>query len=190
VRPFLKFVAIGSLFSTIEELLTVVMIRGDWGSYIFTLLILFPAFLAIVFYSSRLLDRLWQTQRSRELAHFFVYGMAGLMIEWFLIGLSPWSNPSANPFGMLLFQIGMFSFWATVAFMPRLASNPDELSRRFTRGIFRFYLPYFALVYVVAFSLPRAKRFAPVVIMIIVGYVALNCWYARYFRARLEEDRG
>ena len=36
------------------------------------------------------------------------------------MGLSPWSNPAANPVLMLAFQTGMFAFWATVATVPRV----------------------------------------------------------------------
>jgi hypothetical protein len=41
----------------VEEFLTVVVIRQDIASYVFTLLILFPAFLTLVYFSSRLIDR-------------------------------------------------------------------------------------------------------------------------------------
>jgi hypothetical protein len=185
MKKFLTFLAVGSFFSTVEEFLTVVVLRHDVPSYVFTLLVLFPVFLTLVYFSSRLLDRLSAREPARELAHYFAYGFVGLMIEWFLIGLSPWSNPEADPFLMLLFQLGMFSFWASVAFLPRLFTSLQELNRKFARLILKFYVPYFVLVYVVGLSIPPQppeKRFLTIIALIVLGYLSLNLYYASYFR--------
>ena len=107
MRQFLAFIAIGSFFATVEEFLTVVVLRHDVASYLFTLVVLFPVFLTFVWASSRLLNRLARRQPTRELLHFFLYGLVGLLLEWFLIGLTPWSDPNAHPAAMLLFQLGI-----------------------------------------------------------------------------------
>ena len=86
MKKFLTFLAIGSFFSTVEEFLTVVVLKHDVSSYVFTLLILFPVFLTFVYFSSRLLDRLNPDESARELTHYFTYGLVGLLIEWFVIG--------------------------------------------------------------------------------------------------------
>jgi hypothetical protein len=185
MKKFLTFLAVGSFFSTVEEFLTVVVLRHDVPSYVFTLVVLFPVFLTFVYFSSRLLDRLSGGKPARELAHYFAYGFVGLMIEWFVIGLSPWSNPEANPFLMLLFQLGMFSFWASVAFLPRLFMNPQDLSRNISRSILKFYVPFFALVYLLGLSIPPQppeKRFLTIIALIVLGYLSLNLFYASYFR--------
>src|SRR4051812_21121322 len=57
VRNFVTFVALGSAFATVEEFLTVVVLRHDLPSYLFTLLVLFPAYLSFVYHSDRLIDR-------------------------------------------------------------------------------------------------------------------------------------
>jgi hypothetical protein len=181
MKRFATFIGIGSLLATIEEFLTVVVLKRDVASYIFTLVILFPAFLTLVYFSSKLLDRLLPTARGRELLHFFAFGAAGLMIEWFLIGLSPWSNPAANPLLMTLFQLGMFSFWAIVASLPRLLLNTDERSRRFRRRMLAFYFAWFALVYVVALSVPASARFGPTIVLIITGYFVMDIGLFVYF---------
>jgi hypothetical protein len=182
VKKFLTFIAVGSCFATVEEFLTVVVLKHDLGSYVFTLLILFPAFLSFVYFSSRLVDRLVPARPAQELLHYFVYGFAGLMIEWFLIGLAPWSDPAANPALMLMFQLGMFSFWATVGFAPRLFSNPGELSRRARRSVLRFYIPYFILVYILSLSVPQSLRFVTIIPLVIFGYLFLSLLYFVYFR--------
>jgi hypothetical protein len=182
VKRYLTFIAIGSCFATVEEFLTVVVLKHDLGSYIFTLLILFPVFLSFVYFSSRFVDRLVQGRPAQELLHYFVYGFAGLMIEWFLIGLAPWSNPAANPALMLVFQLGMFSFWATVGFAPRLFSSPGELSRQARRSVLRFYIPYFILVYIISLSVPQSLRFVTIIPLVIFGYLFLSLLYFVYFR--------
>ena len=185
-----KFIAIGTIFSTVEEFLTVVVLRHDTGSYVFTLLVLFPVFLTLVFYSSRLLDGLFSNEPAREVAHYLVYGAAGLMIEWFLIGLSPWSNPQANWILMLVFQLGMFSFWATVGFVPRLFLNPAEASVRTRKSIAGFYAPYFLFVYLVAAIAPREKKFGVLIPLILFGYLFLNVFYLRYFQHQFSSAKS
>jgi hypothetical protein len=120
-------------------------------------------------------------QAVQAIVHFFVYGGVGLAIEWFLIGLSPWSNPDANPLLMLVFQLGMFSFWATVAFAPRLFLDPHEWSRKAKRAVLRFYIPYFAIVYVVGLSVRTEWKFGAIIPLILFGYLFLNVFYIRYF---------
>jgi hypothetical protein len=166
----------------VEEFLTIVVIKHDFGSYLFTLLILFPVFLGLVFMSSRLLDRLLHGEATRELTHFFLFGFVGLMVEWLLIGLSPWSNPSANPILMLLFQIGIFSFWSTVAFAPRLFIKDDALNKKTRRAILRFFIPYFMIVYVLGSIVPEKLKFIAIIPLVIFGYSFLNIFYTKYFR--------
>ena len=181
MKRFLAFVAIGSFFSTVEEFLTVVVLKGDFASYVFTLLILFPVFLTLTYFSSRLIDRLVRGHPAQELVHYFVYGLAGLMIEWFLIGLSPWGDPSAHPLVMLVFQLGMFSFWATVGFAPRLFTQAGEPGRRAGRAILKFYIPYFVVAYIVAFLAPQDMKFISIIGSIVLGYLLLNLFYVKYF---------
>lgn len=190
MKNFLTFLAVGTFYSTVEEFLTVYILKRDVGAYVFTLVILFPVFLTIVYFSSWVLDRVSATEARRERVHFFVYGFAGLMIEWFLIGLSPWSNPQANPVLMLLFQLGMFAFWATVAFAPRLSISTHELARKTSRSIRRFYVPYFTFVYLVAAVVPPAARFAALIPLIIVGYFIVNANFILYFRRTSETIAG
>ncbi len=181
MKRFLPFLGIGSFFATVEEFLTVVVLKRDFASYVFTLLILFPVFLSFVYFSSKRLDRLFENDPVRQLAHFLAYGFVGLMFEWFAIGLSPWKDPEGNPLLMLVFQLGMFSFWATVAFVPRLFLGPHELNRRIRKSILRFYVPYFVLVYIVGLSVPADLKFKTIIPLIILGYLTLNFFYLRYF---------
>jgi hypothetical protein len=79
VKKFGAFVAIGSLFATVEEFLTLVVLKRDIGSYFLTLIVVFPVFLAGVFFSSKRLDRMFRSDPARELAHI-------LVIPYFTLG--------------------------------------------------------------------------------------------------------
>lgn len=160
----------GTFFSTVEEFLTIVVLKHDVPSYLMTLILLFPGFLTFVFLSGRIIDRVLLNSPRRDATHFVVYATVGLLIEWFAIGLSPWSNPAASPILMTLFQLGMFSFWGTVAFAPRLFIRSDVHSLATRRSLLRFYIPYFLIVYLVAFTVSEQNRFAVTIILIIVGY--------------------
>lgn len=172
-RTFVAFVAIGSVFATVEEFLTVVVLRHDVSSYVFTLIVLFPVYLTFVYISSRSLDRFVVRESVRDLVHLLAYGGLGLLLEWTLMGLSPWSNPAANPLVMLGFQLGMFAFWATVATAPRAFLDQSGPGRDTRRRILRFYVPYFAMVYVVGLSVPERWRFGTIIPLIVVGYVVV-----------------
>lgn len=181
MKKFLEFVLIGSFFATVEEFLTVAVLRRDIAAYFFTLLILFPLFLTFVWLTSPLLGKLVPRQPAKEITIFCVYGLIGLSIEWFIIGLSPWSNPSANYLLMSIFQLGMFSFWATVAFAPRIFVTTGEISRNTKRAILKFFIPYFLVSYGIAFLVPERLKFITIIALIIIGYLTLNAFYIRYF---------
>jgi hypothetical protein len=189
-RRLLAFVAIGSCFATVEEFLTVVVLRHDVASYVFTLLVLFPAFLLFAAGTGRLIDRLVSRAALREPVHFVTFGLVGLMIEWFLIGLTPWSNPAAPVVLMVLFQVGMFSFWATVAYAPRLLLGRDGPGRWARKAVVRFSLGYFSLVYVVAVAVPARLRFATVIPLLVLGYLVLDGLFVAHFARLLARDAG
>jgi hypothetical protein len=86
------------------------------------------------------------------------------------MGLSPWSNPVANPLLMLAFQVGMFAFWATVATAPRVFLDRRGPGRHARQRIVRFFVPFVVLVYGVGLSAPERLRFAIIIPLIVVGY--------------------
>ena len=55
MKTFVTFVVIGSVSATVEEFLTIVVLRRDVPSYLFTLLVLFPTYLSFVYFSSRII---------------------------------------------------------------------------------------------------------------------------------------
>jgi hypothetical protein len=82
---------------------------------------------------------------------------------------------------MLVFQLGMFSFWATVAFAPRIFIDTNEASQNTRRAILKFYIPYFLIVYVISLLVPEQLKFVMTIVLIILGYLMLNLFYIKYF---------
>ena len=149
------------------------VLRHDVPSYLFTLLVLFPTYLSFVYFSSRIIDRLISREPAPDLVHLLSYGSLGLLLEWTIMGLSPWSNPAANPLLMLAFQVGMFAFWAAVSTVPRVFLDRRGPGRHARRWILRFFVPYFAIVYGVGLSVPDDLRFAVIIPLIVVGYAVV-----------------
>lgn len=156
------------------------MLRGDVGAYVVALLVLFPAFLTLAWFGGRLIDRLTSREPARQLLHLCGFGGVGLMFEWIAMGLSPWSNPEASPLLMAVFQLGMFSFWATVAFVPRLWVSTRDADRQTARRVMKFAVGYFGLVYLTVAVVPAATRFVVVIGLVLLGFLTLGGLYLRH----------
>jgi uncharacterized RDD family membrane protein YckC len=176
----LKFILIGLVFAGVEEFLTIALIKEDLSGFFIVMALVLPLYLIAVYFSSKIINHLWRKEIA-DVIHFFTYGITGLMIEWFLIGLSPWSNPEAHPGTMIIFQVGMFSFWATVSFVPRLFIDERKKFNKIKKAMLKFFVSYFAIVYIVAFLLPVYARFVILILLIIVGYSLMNIFYPSYF---------
>ena len=181
MSAYLRFLAVGLVFAAVEEILTVWVLRGDLGGLLVALLVLFPVYLTVAYLAGRAANRLIPAALQREVTYYLTLGLLGVMIEWFLIGLPPWSDPDAEPLLMLVFQLGMFSFWASVAYLPRLFTQPPGRGGPLNAKILWFYVPYFLIVYFVAFTISPQLRFNALIALIIFGYMFLNLFYLRYF---------
>ncbi len=117
----LAFIGIGLVTAAVGEWQYSVAIRGDWGNLIGS--VGFNAlFMVLVLAGWRALrqvsgDRWWWV-----VVFTCVCGTLGLMVEWFLIGNSPWGNPDAV-------QWGMFSFWACMGLVPAALMDGRERGR-------------------------------------------------------------
>jgi hypothetical protein len=116
--------------------------------------IAFVPFLIVVRQLGTRLDRRVIESRA-VLAYYVISGVIGLMIEWLVLGLSPWGNSAADPLLTLIFQIGIFSFWGSVAFAPRLLlDRRDSVAR--LRKWYKLFLAFgFASIYLFTSLAPR-----------------------------------
>ena len=151
--------------------------RGLDHSYDYRIL---PFLIVVRLISKRLDKRMVESQA--VLAYYAIAGSIGLAVEWLLIGLSPWSNTSANPVLMLVFQFGIFSFWGSVAFAPKLLMD-RRASVAQLRKWYRRCLPLgFASIYFVTFTASQQARFILGVGSVLATFILLNPFYFQYFR--------
>src|SRR5262245_18478293 len=122
---------------------------------------------------------MFRRESAREVTHWIVYGLVGLGFGWFGMGFTSWTEVGP-PFLVVGFQLGMFCFWSTVAFAPRLFLGERESQRKVSRQILWFYVPYFAVVYTVGLSVPTEMRFGTIIVLIVIGHYILNLFFVKY----------
>ena len=160
---FLQFILLGLLTAAIGEWQFSVFLRNDLdnfiGSVVFNTLYLTGVYLVTRF--------LLTTLRNRPRLILFytgLFGLSGLMVEWFLIGNSPWGNPDAN-------QLGQFAYWACMALVPLMFLMEKRHLQTF---ILRYALVYIGLALLGQFAIPSPDwRFAFHIYAVILGYLGL-----------------
>lgn len=160
------FVLIGVLTAAIGEFQYSVLLRDDWanwfGSMFFNALYLSAAFVVVTFICRR------ASRRMAMLLCVVLAGLAGLAVEWFAIGNSPWGNPDAS-------QIGMAAYWACLVVVPLILIIPDPQLHPLKRAIFRYGLVYTAAVLLGDRLVTSPDwRFAFHVWTVVFGYLGLG----------------
>lgn len=163
MKTLLRFLLLGLLTAAIGEWQFSVFLRNDLDNFIGSLF-LNTLYLAGV---SILTHPFLITLRNRPrfiLAYTGFFGLTGLMVEWFLIGNSPWGNPAAS-------QIGMFAYWACMVLVPLVFLLQNRSLQTF---ITRYALVYIALILLGQFTIPSPNwRFAFHIYAFIFGYLGL-----------------
>lgn len=163
IFQLLKFVFAGLLTAAVGEWQFSVFQRNDLDNFIGSL-----AFNTLYMTGVYLVTRiLLTTLRNRPKFIFFyttLFGFSGLMVEWFLIGNSPWGNPDAS-------QVGMFAYWACMALVPLMFLMQKRPLQTF---IIRYSMLYIALALLAQFTIPSPEwRFAFHIYAVILGYLVL-----------------
>jgi hypothetical protein len=159
----IQFIFLGLLTAAIGEWQFSVFLRNDFPNFMGSIV-----FNTIYMGASYLVTRFLLTTIRNRPKFIFVYagffGLTGLMVEWFLIGNSPWGNPDAN-------QPGMFAYWACMALVPLCFLLKK---RRLQVFIFFYTLIYIVLVVFGESSIPSSDgRFVFHVYAVIFGYTGL-----------------
>ena len=165
VVPLPLFVLIGVLTAAVGELQFSVFIRGDWAN-LFGSMVFNAVYLAGAFVVTRLLFRLLP-RRAAFLFTVVLAAVAGLMVEWFLIGNSPWGNPDAS-------QIGMAAYWACLVVVPLIVIDPDLRLRRLKRAI-AIYAAVYSAAAVAAWALLPGETWGAAYHLwsVVFGYLGL-----------------
>jgi hypothetical protein len=180
-KPSLRFYLIGLAVAALEEFITQGVLKQNYAGWIVPTIIAFVPFLLLVRYLGGLLDKHFAEPRA-ILIYYVAAGGIGLLFEWFVMGLTPWSNPSAPFLAMFVFQLGVFSFWGSVALAPRVVLDRRECVGRVRRWFVRGLISGMAVIYLVAFTVPRAARFTATIMAVVFTFLGFNAWYSRYFR--------
>ncbi|MCS6994185.1 MAG: hypothetical protein N2117_12965 [Anaerolineales bacterium] len=163
MKPLLYFVLLGLVTAAIGEWQFSVFLRNDLQN--FTGSLFFNAFyLTGVYILTRVLLTTLRNRPRFILVYTGLFGLTGLMVEWFLIGNSPWGNPQAS-------QPGMFAYWACMALVPLMFLLPNVSAQRF---IIRYGLVYVLLVLLGQTMITSLEwRFAFHIWSVILGYLGL-----------------
>ncbi|MBI2949308.1 MAG: hypothetical protein HYY23_16830 [Verrucomicrobia bacterium] len=189
MKRSLRFYWIGLLVAGLEEFITQGVLKKTYGGWIIPTIVAFFPFLALVRLIGWLLGgRL--SEAGASLIYYLSAGSIGLLLEWFLMGLSPWKDPYAPFPAMVLFQLGMFSFWGGVAFAPRLLLDRSEAVSRVRKSYLRFLIFGMATIYAVTFAAPPKAQFAASIITVLSTFLGLNFFYFQYIRLLNESGKG
>jgi len=181
MKPKPGFLVVGLTVAFLEEFITQGVLKKNPAGWIIPTIIAFLPFLIVVRLISKRLDKR-MVESHAVLAYYAIAGSIGLAVEWLLIGLSPWTNTSANPVLMLVFQFGIFSFWGSVAFAPKLLMD-RRASVAQLRKWYRRCLPLgFASIYFVTFTASQQAPFILGVGSVLATFILLNPFYFQYFR--------
>jgi hypothetical protein len=163
MTQFFQFVLLGCLTAAIGEWQFSVFLRNDLDNFIGSV-VFNTLYMTGVYLVTRLLLSTLHNRPRFILFYTGLFGFSGLMVEWFLIGNSPWGNPDAN-------QLGQFAYWACMALVPLLFLMEKHPLQTF---IIRYTLVYIALALLGQFAIPSPDwRFAFHIYAVILGYLGL-----------------
>lgn len=180
-----KFFLYGLAIAGLEEFITQGVLKGSHFLWIFTL-IPFAVFLGIAGCVRAVLHRLVKGWRAATL-YYLVTGGIGLAVEWFIIGLSPWSDRTSPRLLIALFHAGMFSFWGTVALAPHILLDGRPEAATLQRRLRWTFAILMAVTYMLtltakAVGAPQSTQFLASIGPVVVTFLTMNVFYVTYFR--------
>ena len=181
-----KFFLYGLAIAGLEEFITQGVLKGSYFLWIFTL-IPFVVFLGIAGCIRAVLHRFARGWCGATL-YYVITGGIGLAVEWFIIGLSPWSDRTSPLSLIAVFHAGMFSFWGTVALAPHiLLDRRPEMSalQRHLRSTFAVLMAvtYALTLTAKAVGAPRDIQSLASVGPVVITFLTMNVFHVQYFRA-------
>ena len=178
-----KFFLYGLAIAALEEFITQGVLKESYFLWIFTLLP-FGVFLGIAGCAWAVLHR-FMAKWLAVVLYYLAAGAMGLAVEWFLIGLSPWSDRTSPPALVAVFHAGMFSFWGTVALAPRilldLRPRVAKLRRRFLIAFTALGLATYVLTFAAKIAAAeKGAQFLASIGPVVITFLAMNVFYVQY----------
>jgi len=179
------------IVAILEEFITQGVLKRNPLGWIIPTFIAFLPFLLLASQIRRVLLRRIGREARLDLEFYLVSGTIGLAVEWFLIGLAPWNlGLGTDPFLSIVFQIAMFSFWGSVAFVPKIILDRRQLIIGSRRWLRRFLVIGFASIYFVTFASGRTFQFEVGILSVMVFFLSLNLFFAKYLRTEGTPQQG
>lgn len=175
MRRFLTFLLFALFTMAAGEFQGNAILKGrfDW----FLMAVVLYALIAAAYY---LLGRTLDRFAHGEIIYYFACGASGLLvIEWLILGNTPWQNPGA-------IQAGMFAWWAAIGMVPRIFSRDEGRPAR--RRVAVALIAYSAVSTLIVIAL--LGKAAPVVLggvtglLLALGFIIMNFMFLPY----LERD--
>ncbi|MAG18194.1 MAG: hypothetical protein CL944_01835 [Candidatus Diapherotrites archaeon] len=173
MNNFPKFILVGFIFAMVVEFHFNILATGNIGNFIFVTLF-YPVYLSLVFLANNFIDKHLKGKKADVLFYLF-FGFFGLAFEWFVIGNSPWGNPDAN-------QIGMFSFWVALTFMPRIFINKQKEIQPLKKSVTKYFVAYTIVTTLIGFLLPVSFRIFFLTWFEVIGYTVMHYFYWKYYK--------
>jgi hypothetical protein len=180
-----KFFLYGIAIAGLEEFITQGVLKGSYVLWIFTL-IPFVVFLGIAGCIRAALHKTARGWRAVTL-YYVITGGIGLAVEWFIIGLSPWSDRSSPLPLIAVFHAGMFSFWGSVALAPHILLDSRPETAVLQRRLRWTFAVLMAATYVLTFTAKavgalQGTQFLASIGPVVVTFLTMNVFYVAYFR--------
>ena len=180
-----KFFLYGITIAGFEEFITQGVLKESYFVWVFAL-IPFVVFLGIAGCIRAAVHRLSAGWRAATL-YYAVTGGMGLAVEWFIIGLSPWSDRTSPLPLIIVFHAGMFSFWGTVALFPHFLLDCRPETTALQRRLRWTFAVLMAVTYVLtltakAVGAEQDTQFLASVGPVVVTFLTMNVFYVQYFR--------
>jgi len=181
-----KFFLYGLAIAALEEFITQGVLKESYFLWIFTLLP-FAVFLGIAGCVWAVLHKL-ATGWLAAVLYYLAAGTMGLAVEWFLIGLSPWSDRTSPLALVAVFHAGMFSFWGTVAIAPRILLDLRPQVAKLRRCFLRAFTALGVMTYMLTFAarivtVEKDLLFLAGIGSVITTFLTMNVFYVQYFRS-------
>jgi len=184
--PAKNFFLYGMTIAALEEFISQGVLKGSCFLWVFTL-IPFALFLVVARGVRAILRRRATGWRGPAL-YYLVTGGMGLAIEWFIIGLSPWSDQSSPRWLVALFHAGVFSFWGTVALAPYILLDDRPENARLKRRFLWAFAALMIVTYVLTFTAKVGgargdAQFLASIGPLAITFLTMNVFYGLYFRS-------
>jgi hypothetical protein len=181
-----EFFLYGLTIAALEEFITQGVLKESYFVWIFTLLP-FAVFLGIMGCFWAVLHRL-AAEWLAVVVYYLAAGAIGIAVEWFLIGLAPWSDRTSPPVLVAVFHAGMFSFWGTVALAPRILLDDRPQVAGFRRRFLIAFTALGAVTYALTFAAKigaaeKDVQFLASIGSVVITFLMMNVFYVQYFRS-------